>query len=156
MAENLSSRLIDRALLATIAVLPLAGVVLAACDSAHAGPATLYKNPQCDCCEGYAAYLRQHGYDVKVIASHDLSLIKQDHGVPAALEGCHTTLVSGYVVEGHVPYAHIDRLLAEKPAITGISLPGMPLGSPGMTGTKAGPFTIYAFDKQGQRTYAVD
>lgn len=108
--------------------------------------ATLYKNPQCGCCEDYAAYLRRNGYDVKVVATHDLELIKQEHGVPEPLEGCHTTLVEGYVVEGHVPVEAVNRLLAEKPPIKGISLPGMPQGSPGMTGTKAGPFTIYAID----------
>ena len=119
--------------------------------------AVLYKNPQCGCCEEYAAYLRRNGYEVKVVPTHDLTLIKQEHGVPTALDGCHTTLVEGYVVEGHVPVATLDRLLAEKPAIKGISLPGMPMGSPGMTGTKEGPFTIYAIDQNGPgRVYATE
>ena len=105
--------------------------------------AILYKNPQCGCCEKYAAYLREHGYSVTVKPSFDLSLINEQAGVPNALEGCHTTMVGGYVVEGHVAAELIDRLLAAKPAIRGISLPGMPMGSPGMDGAKAGPLEVY-------------
>ena len=105
-------------------------------------PATLYKNPDCACCEKYVDYLRSNGFDVTVIEHPNMTLIKQKHGVGEDLEGCHTTLVEGYVVEGHVPVAALKRLLSEKPAIKGISLPGMPEGSPGMTGTKEGPFEI--------------
>ena len=104
--------------------------------------AALYKNPQCTCCDDYADYLRSNGFDVTVIEHPNMTLIKQKHGVGEDLEGCHTTLVEGYVVEGHVPVAALKRLLSEKPAIKGISLPGMPEGSPGMTGTKEGPFVI--------------
>ena len=104
--------------------------------------ATLYKNPGCTCCEGYADYLRSNAFDVIGIEHPNMTLIKQKHGVREDLEGCHTTLVEGYVVEGHVPVAAQKRLLSEKPAIKGISLPGMPEGSPGMTGTKEGPFEI--------------
>lgn len=105
--------------------------------------ATLYKNPQCGCCEDYATYLRSHGYSVSVVATHDLDAIKSKHQVSEALSGCHTTLVGGYVVEGHVPVPIIERLLSERPTIRGISLPGMPAGSPGMTGVKREPFKIY-------------
>lgn len=85
-------------------------------------------------------YLRVHGYEVKVQATHDLPLIKKRYSVPATLEGCHTTLVGGYVVEGHVPVKSLAKLLAQRPKITGISLPGMPTGSPGMMGPKTEPF----------------
>lgn len=122
----------------------------------EAKEATLYKDPQCGCCEGYAQYLRAHGFKVKVVDTHDLPLIKTRHDVPAELEGCHTTMVDGYVVEGHVPVGVLDRLLAEKPRITGISLPGMPLGSPGMTGTKTGPFTIYEIGPGTRKIYATE
>jgi hypothetical protein len=126
-------------------------------SAAQAQEATLYKNPQCGCCEAYAAYLRRNGYDVKVIPTHDLSLINRDHGVPSDLEGCHTMLIGNYVVEGHVPAATLNRLLKEKPNIKGISLPGMPEGSPGMSGSKAGPFTIYAItDGKERQVYAVE
>ena len=118
--------------------------------------ATLYKNPQCDCCEGYADYLRQNGYRVTVKPTHDLSLINKRHGVPENLEGCHTTMIGGYVVEGHVPVKTLDRLLTERPAIKGISLPGMPQGSPGMTGQKGQPFTIYEISGGTPRIYAVE
>src|SRR3546814_17605529 len=93
---------------------------------------TLYKNPQCGCCEGHAEHLRQSGFDVETIATHDLSLIKQEHDVPAELAGCHTILVDGYVVEGHVSASMFKRPLDESPANKGLSLPGMATGSPGM------------------------
>jgi hypothetical protein len=118
--------------------------------------ATLYKNPQCTCCEGYADYLRENGFEVTVKPTHDLPLIKRQHGVPSELEGCHTTLVGGYVVEGHVPVNTLIRLLTEKPAIKGISLPGMPAGSPGMFGEKTGPFSIYEIGDGPTKTYGVE
>jgi hypothetical protein len=118
--------------------------------------ATLYKNPDCDCCDGYADYLRRSGFTVAVKPTHDLSRIKREQGVPERLDGCHTTLVGGYVVEGHVPVGPIDRLLAERPAIRGISLPDMPPGSPGMTGRKAAPFVIYEFGGGMPKVYAVE
>lgn len=105
-------------------------------------PATLFKNPSCTCCDEYANYLRSNGFNVRVVESRNMTLIKNLHGVRKDLEGCHTTVIGDYVVEGHVPVEPIKRLLAEKPAIKGISLPGMPRGSPGMSGTKEGPFTI--------------
>ncbi|MGE3289811.1 MAG: DUF411 domain-containing protein [Geminicoccaceae bacterium] len=92
----------------------------------------LYKNPQCSCCEAHADYLRQYGYQIEVKPSFDLVAIKRQSGVPETLDGCHTMLIGGYVVEGHVPAGAIDRLLAERPVIKGISVPGMPAGSPGM------------------------
>lgn len=108
---------------------------------------TLYKNPQCSCCEGYAKYLREHGFKVKVKATHDLALIRKQAGVPSDIEGCHTSIIDKYVVEGHVPVNTLTKLLSERPAIKGISLPGMPQGSPGMTGVKSEPFTIYEIAK---------
>lgn len=106
--------------------------------------ATLFKNPQCGCCETYARYLQSNGYEVKIKATHDLPLIQKRQGVPAGLEGCHTTLIGGYFIDGHVPIEIFDRLLSERPNISGITLPGMPMGSPGMGGPKSEPFTIYA------------
>jgi hypothetical protein len=118
--------------------------------------ATLYKDPQCGCCEGHADYLRENGFEVTVEPTHDLPLLKRQYGVPGALEGCHTTLIDGYVVEGHVPVASILRLLTERPDIKGISLPGMPAGSPGMSGAKAAPFTIYAIGDEPAKVFAVE
>ena len=109
----------------------------------------LYKNPQCDCCEGYAAYLRQNGFAVDIKPINDLATMSRQAGVPEELEGCHISMIDGYVVEGHVPIAAIRKLLAERPAIIGITLPGMPMGSPGMTGKKQEPYVIYAVAKDG-------
>lgn len=119
--------------------------------------ATIFKNPQCGCCETYGKYLGNNGYEVKVVATHDLPLIQERQGVPAGLQGCHTTLIGGYFVDGHVPIETFDRLLAERPEIDGITLPGMPTGSPGMGGPKMEPFTMHAVEA-GVRTsvYAVE
>ena len=134
--------------------------ILAAPLPALAEPihALLYKNPQCSCCEGYAAYLRQNGFEVEVKPSNDLAEISSKAGVPADLEGCHTTFIEGYVVDGHIPVDVIRKLLKEKPAIAGITLPGMPVGAPGMGGPKSAPFTIYAVSKDGSAptVYAVE
>jgi hypothetical protein len=120
--------------------------------------ATLYKNPQCSCCEDYAAYLRRHGFEIAVRVTNDLADISSKAGVPEKFQGCHTMFVGGYVVDGHVPVNTIRKLLSERPAIAGITLPGMPLGSPGMTGHKDGPFTIYAMTKDGMppKVYATE
>ena len=112
--------------------------------------ATLYKNPQCTCCEGYAAYLRENGFDVEVKPTNDLAEISQKAGMPEKYQGCHTMFVGSYVVDGHVPVEVIQKLLTERPAIAGITLPGMPAGSPGMFGTKNQTFVIYAVTKDGK------
>ena len=119
---------------------------------------TLYKNPQCSCCEGYAAYLRRNCFAVDVKPTNDLAEISSKAGVPEKFQGCHTMFVNGYVVDGHVPVNTIRKLLSERPAIAGITLPGMPSGSPGMTGHKDGPFTIYAVTKDGMppKVYATE
>ncbi|MEQ8396165.1 DUF411 domain-containing protein [Thalassobaculum sp.] len=141
-------------------LIALLGLLMLPLSPAHAADpaktATLYKNPQCGCCEAYADYLRENGYEVTVVPTHDLQLIKQEQGVPEHFEGCHTTLIDNYVVEGHVPVKTLNRLLTERPAIKGISLPGMPMGSPGMNGQKAGPFQIYEIAEGAPKIYAVE
>ena len=133
--------------------LMLAGPVLAQ----TAKQATLFKNPQCSCCEEYAKYLRENGFEVKVVATHDLPLIKKQHGISGDLEGCHTTVIDNYVVEGHVPVTTLNKLLTERPAIKGVSLPGMPAGSPGMTGKKREPFTMFEISGAAKpKIYAVE
>ena len=111
--------------------------------------ATLHKMPQCGCCEGHAAYPRENRFAVDVKESFELSRISAEAGIPPELEGCHTIFVDGYVVGGHVPAGIIKRMLKERPAIAGITLAGMPLGSPGMNGEKTQPFVIYAVTKDG-------
>lgn len=107
--------------------------------------ATVYKDPNCGCCTGHAEVLRRHGYQVTVVETDNIAAVKRTANVPDALQSCHTTLIDGYVVEGHVPVAAIDKLLAERPAVRGIALPGMPQGSPGMSGVKEEPFVTYTF-----------
>ncbi len=93
-------------------------------------------------------YLQDQGFDVKVVNTDDTS-IKAQEGVPKDLRSCHTSVIGDYFVEGHVPVEAIRKLLAEKPAIKGIALPGMPAGAPGMGGDKTGPFVIYAVAADG-------
>src|SRR3990172_1198868 len=101
---------------------------------ALAGPiqATLYKNPQCTCCEAYADYLRENGFEVDVKTTDDLEGITLKAGVPEQLEGCHTMFVDNYIVVGHVGAEILSKLLKERPPIVGIAIPGMPSGVPGM------------------------
>src|SRR5438477_13187862 len=122
---------------------------LAFIGPARAAPiaVTLYKNPECGCCDGYADYLRHHGFAVTAKATPDLSEISRKAGIPPELQGCHTAFIGDYVVDGHVPIEAIEKLLAERPAIKGITLPGMPLGSPGMAGDKTEPFVVHAIGK---------
>lgn len=136
-----------------LAVITLLGVAMARAETMNA---TMYKNPQCGCCEQYAKYLRQNGFKVTVNETHNMSLISRQNGVPEKLAGCHTMLVGGYVVEGHVPVSAVNKLLAERPNIKGISLPGMPEGSPGMTGRKTEAFTIYEISDGEAKVFAVE
>lgn len=123
-------------------------------QAAARGEVTLYKNPQCDCCEGYADYLRHNGVAVKAIPTNDLLMMGQKYGIPDDQAPCHISLIGGYVVGGHVPIEPINRLLSEKPQIPGINLPGMPVGTPGMPGKKTGPLTIYEIAKGSPKVYA--
>lgn len=117
--------------------------------------AVLYKNPDCHCCEEYAGYLRQNGFEVEVIPTETLPEIKAKYEVPNSLAGCHTTVIGDYVVEGHVPVESVNRLLQEQPTIQGIAVPGMPAGSPGMGGQKTEPLTVYAFsDAESPQIFA--
>jgi hypothetical protein len=108
-----------------------------------ADDAVLYKDPDCGCCGEYAKYLEAEGFRVRVKETTALDALRRLAGVPERLAGCHTTTLGGYVVEGHVPGAMVKKLLAEKPDIRGIALPGMPQGSPGMTGKKEAPFVVF-------------
>ncbi|NIC04742.1 DUF411 domain-containing protein [Billgrantia bachuensis] len=114
--------------------------------------ATLYKNPNCGCCAEYAKYLEENGFDVETIDTDDLSQLKAEHNIPERLHGCHSTLIGNYVFEGHVPLESLTRVLEEKPFIKGLSVPGMPLGSPGMTGEKRGPLEVYTLAFQPTET----
>ena len=119
--------------------------------------ATMHKMPFCDCCEGHAEHLRANGFDLEIVEVEDLTPIRRAEGVPMDLEGCHTILVDGYVVEGHVSAPSIKRLLSERPeGVTGIAMPGMPTGVPGMPGPKEGPIEIFAFGHGLQTVFEVE
>lgn len=109
----------------------------------------LYKNPQCGCCEGYADYMRENGFEVTVKPTHDLTQMSREAGIPDEFQGCHLSFIDGYVVSGHVPVDTVEKLLTERPDIVGVTLPGMPLGSPGMGGTKQAPFEILEITQSG-------
>lgn len=108
--------------------------------------ATVYKSPTCGCCEKYVQYLEKNGFTVKAINEDDMDAIKKRYGT-ARVASCHTMLVEGYVVEGHVPVRAIRKLLREKPGIIGISAPGMPQNSPGMGEEIPGTLNIYVIPK---------
>lgn len=105
---------------------------------------TVYRSPDCSCCHLWADIARRDGWTVASADKLDMNAFKAEVGVPMEYASCHTTLVGGYFVEGHVPLAAVERLLAERPAIDGIALPGMPAGSPGMGGVQEGPFEALA------------
>ncbi len=159
----LSKRVLAINGLAAVALVALIFGVLNAIRVTHGevkASALLYMSPDCECCENYAAYLRNHGYAVTTLPTPNLSLIRHERGVLSKFAGCHTTVVNGFVVEGHVPVTALDKLLAERPKIRGISLPGMPDGSPGMTGSRSEPFTIYEISDgqadEPEKIYAIE
>jgi hypothetical protein len=117
--------------------------------------AKLYKDPNCGCCGAYANYLRENGFDLTVEETADFAELGRAAGVPEDVEGCHVTFVGDYVVSGHVPMDIVQRLLDERPTISGVTLPGMPSGSPGMGGDKEEAFVIYSFVKgtPGSKVY---
>lgn len=119
--------------------------------AADPGAMTVYKTPTCGCCRGWVDHMRAHGYEVTVrdLQSSELSRVKSHFRVPASVQSCHTAIVDGYVVEGHVPAQIVSRLLNERPAATGISAPGMPAASPGMDIAGGGPYEVVIFDTRG-------
>lgn len=147
------ARLSRRALLLGSIVIGSGGVfawsVLGAAPPAKAGTITVWKSPTCGCCGGWVDYMRGKGYQVGVNLVADPDPIKAQLGVPEALYSCHTARVDGYLIEGHVPEAAVAKLLAERPNLKGIALPGMPDGSPGMDGIP-GIYRIVGFDADGR------
>lgn len=106
-------------------------------------PVELYMNPNCGCCNIYADYLKANGFEVRIIKTTDLPSIKKKYAIPEKLEGCHTAIISGYIFEGLIPVEYVKRVLNERKSVKGISLPGMPVGVPGMPGNKQGPLNVY-------------
>ena len=127
-----------------------AALSLAVIPLTHAAEVVVYKSPTCGCCNGWVDHLRANGFEVQTHDVSDVVTYKERHGVPARLGSCHTALVDGYVIEGHVPAADIMRLLSEqRPDVVGLAVPGMPSGSPGMSGPPQ-PYQVISFDRAGK------
>ncbi len=107
------------------------------------------KSASCGCCGAWVDHLRANGFAVTVRDVVDVTSEKRRLGVPEGLESCHTAVVGGYVVEGHVPAKEILRLLLERPAVVGIAVPGMPIGSPGMEGRNPEPYNVSIWRRDG-------
>lgn len=141
----------------TLAFLFLSLLFLPACqdkteDSAldsNSALVSVFKTPTCGCCKKWVDHLRSQGFQVETHDQPSLAALKKEQGIPHGKEACHTALVDGYVIEGHVPAKEIARLLEERPPIRGLVVPGMPLGSPGMEADRSEPYSVLAFDDGG-------
>ena len=146
----------SNALLVTVVLLAAQSIAAAQQKPAPVKPLlTVYKTPTCGCCSKWVEHMRENGFDAKVHDLPDLSEIKAKLGVPAELGSCHTAQVGRYLIEGHIPADAVHRLLKERPTtVTGLAVPGMPLGSPGMEvpGGSVQPYVILTFDGKGQTT----
>jgi hypothetical protein len=114
----------------------------------------VFKTPTCGCCSKWVDHMKAAGFAVRFVdmPQAELDKVKAKHGVPAGAHSCHTALVGGYVVEGHIPAGEVKRLLKERPKVAGLAVPGMPMGSPGMEvpGGQPRPYQVLSFDKQGK------
>src|SRR5215208_431855 len=140
----------SRLILITLALASFALVAATAAQQIPERPLMeVFKSPTCGCCANWVKHMQANGFNTTEV--NDLTQIKKSRGVPADAQSCHTAVVNGYVVEGHVPAADVRRLLKEKPAVAGIAVGGMPVGSPGMETpyVKAEPYTVLSFDKNG-------
>jgi hypothetical protein len=131
----------------------LRALLLAGCTSIQAENAatdtemTVYRSPTCSCCGKWIEHVKSNHFAVKDIVSSDMDAIKEKYGIPDKLASCHTAIVDGYVIEGHVPAADIQKLLTSKPNVVGLSAPGMPMGSPGMEMGGSQDYDVVSFDK---------
>lgn len=140
--------MLRRRLLAVLAPLALLASAPAAADAATL---IVTKSATCECCSEWVEHMKKAGFTVKVNVVDDVAPTKQRLGVPTALASCHTSLIGGYVIEGHVPAADVKNLLAKRPKATGIAVPGMVMGSPGMEeGGPPQPYQTILFDKTGK------
>ncbi|MBI4292131.1 MAG: DUF411 domain-containing protein [Betaproteobacteria bacterium] len=136
-----------RRVLAALAATPLALVSLRA--SSAAPMVSVTKLEGCGCCDDWAGHLRKNGFSVSVRAVPDLAPVRKKYGMVKDFDTCHTALVEGYVIDGHVPAVDIHRLLRSKLKVAGLVVPGMPAGSPGMEGARSDPYEVLTFDRNG-------
>jgi hypothetical protein len=126
----------------------LVACLLSLSSAAWAGSEiTVYKTPNCGCCIEWVEYLREEGFEVRAVNQRDLTPLKQQSGVTPEMASCHTAMVEGYVIEGHVPASAIRKLLRERPSTLGLAVPGMPENSPGM-GPMDGKLKTYTLEGQ--------
>ena len=126
-------------------------VTLPAALVSDAPPMTVYKSPTCGCCALWVEHMEAAGFDVVTEDRDDMAAVKDSLGLPSDLSSCHTGVVDGYVVEGHVPAEHVVRLLDERPEALGLAVPGMPIGSPGMeVGDRRDPYDVLVVDGAGE------
>ena len=112
---------------------------------------TVFRSPSCGCCGGWIEHAKKHGFKIKDIKTEEMEALKQKHNIPSELASCHTTIIDGYVMEGHIPADDIKRFLSEKSELAGLAVPGMPLGTPGMeAGDLKQPFQVLAFNDLGE------
>jgi hypothetical protein len=111
---------------------------------------TVYKSPTCGCCAKWVDHLQANGFEVETIDLQDMSAVKAEAGISRQLASCHTAKAGGYVIEGHVPADDIKRLLKEKPDVVGLTVPGMPMGSPGMEGHRKDNYDVLTFTRTGE------
>src|SRR5262245_6027589 len=111
---------------------------------------SVFKDPTCGCCSLWVEHLRANGFQVTVQEVQNIGEYKRKHGVPQSLQSCHTAVVEGYTIEGHVPASEIHRLLKERPNAKGLAVPGMPLGSPGMEGARSDKYSVLLFTADGR------
>ncbi len=123
---------------------------LSAIKPSMAADVDVYKSPACGCCDEWVKHMRENGYSVEIHNLRNVNPVKLELGVPRHLQSCHTAKIGGYVIEGHVPANDIARLLNERPKITGLTVPGMPTGSPGMDGPRKDPFDVLSFQSDGK------
>ena len=135
------------AALATL-LLITAGVLVARAP-VEAADVVVYKSPTCGCCSAWVDHLKENGFSVESHNRNDMTTVKDNMGVPGRLRSCHTAKVGDYVIEGHVPAKEITRLLKQRPAIRGLAVGGMPMGSPGMEGPRKDPYEVTAFEADG-------
>jgi hypothetical protein len=120
-------------------------------DYAEAIPMTVYLSPTCGCCSGWVEHLEANGFEVSLEYHADLVPVKEGFAIPTALQSCHTGVVNGYAMEGHIPADVIRQFLAEAPAVRGLAVPGMPVGSPGMeVGDQVDPYDVVTFTSSGE------
>ncbi|HEX7074442.1 MAG TPA: DUF411 domain-containing protein [Hyphomicrobiaceae bacterium] len=140
-----------RSLVGTIVA--VAGLAFGLGATASGQTIEVFKSATCGCCSGWIAHIEQNGFSAKAqnLAAGQLARVKADAGLSPDLQSCHTAKIGGYVIEGHVPAEDIRRLLAEKPDVIGLTVPGMPLGSPGMeAGNEKEPFEVLLVRRDGK------